>query len=68
MGTKIVLVISAPDFADFTVFFVQELRPNGKWRKIPENAGPYNTSEEARAVAQAWSIEHHVKTRVIAEE
>ena len=49
----------------FTEFFIEELKSNGKWRKIPNNAGPYASANDAIPVAVAYSRANGVKTRVV---
>jgi len=65
---KVLMMFSAHELELFTEFYVEELRPNGQWRLIPENSGPFTSSKTAATVARNYSIEHHVKTRVIGEQ
>jgi hypothetical protein len=65
--SKALMVFSAHEIDSFTSFFVEELKPNGRWRPIPDKAGPYTSAAKAAKVAQEYSIEHGVKTRVTAE-
>ncbi|WP_127125030.1 hypothetical protein [Pseudoflavitalea rhizosphaerae] len=49
-------------------FYIEEKRPNGKWKRIPEDAGPYDSEQEAETVAKAYSEAHpNVEVRVVAE-
>ncbi|MBO9633646.1 MAG: hypothetical protein J7578_11065 [Chitinophagaceae bacterium] len=49
-------------------YFVEEKRPDGKFRRIPQNAGPYATQAEADEVARDYSRQHpDVEVRVVAE-
>jgi hypothetical protein len=68
MAKRILSVIAGFKEAGFIQFFVEELRPNGKFRRIPRVGGPYATYDEALAVAVAHSKKNGVKTRVVAEQ